>query len=181
MLMIVNQPCPFLPLIRKKITASDSKALRNNKGLPFYKLCLRYSQSKWMEGLPAQALLQLNRAMSADLVGDEKFLDKFPIPYSSIKWILEQRTDKYGQFLGNPRRHWQHYASRMSGPRSNIRIWRSWACFAISSKILPYSDFPRDEEQILNESLIIPSESQIELNLKSLGLPRESDAWIQCL
>ena len=73
--MIVNQPCPFLPKIRKKITASDSKALRNNKGLSFYKLCLRYSQSKWMEGLPAQALLQLNRAMSADLVGDEKFLD----------------------------------------------------------------------------------------------------------
>ena len=119
--------------------------------------------------------------MSADLVGDEKFLDKFPIPYSSIKWILEQRTDKHGQFLGNPRRHWQHYASRMSGPRSNIRIWRSWACFAIASEILSDSDFPADEEQILNEGLIIPSESQIELNLKSLGLPRESNDWIQCL
>ena len=177
----LNEPCPFLPKIVKKITGADSRALGDSKGLDFYKLCLEYSQSKWMEGLPAQALLQLNRAMSADLNGDEEFLDQFPIPYSSIKWILEQRTDKYGQFLGNPRRHWQHYASRMSGPRSNIRIWRSWACFAIASKILSDSDFPADEEQILNEGLIIPSDSQIELNLKSLGLPRESNAWIQCL
>ena len=65
----LNEPCPFLPKIVKKITASDSRALGDSKGLDFYKLCLEYSQSKWMEGLPAQALLQLNRAMSADLNG----------------------------------------------------------------------------------------------------------------
>ena len=78
----LNEPCPFLPKIVKKITAADSRALGDSKGLDFYKLCLEYSQSKWMEGLPAQALLQLNRAMSADLNGDEEFLDQFPIPVS---------------------------------------------------------------------------------------------------
>ena len=177
----MNEACPLLPQISKKIRASDSRALGDNRGLPFYRLCLEYSQSKWIQGFPAQSLLQLNRAMSADLKRNEKYLNSYPIPYSSIKWILIQRPDKKGQFLGNPRRHWQHYASRMSGPRAEIRTWRAWACFAIASKVLPHSEFPEDEEQILNEGLIIPSDSQIELNLKSLGLPRESHAWIQCL
>ena len=177
----MNEACPLLPQISKKIRASDSRALGDNRGLPFYRLCLEYSQSKWIQGFPAQSLLQLNRALSADLKRNEKYLNSYPIPYSSIKWILIQRPDKKGQFLGNPRRHWQHYASRMSGPRAEIRTWRAWACFAIASKVLPHSEFPEDEEQILNEGLIIPSESHIELNLKSLGLPRESHAWIQCL
>ena len=177
----MNEACPLLPQISKKIRASDSRALGDNRGLPFYRLCLEYSQSKWIQGFPAQSLLQLNRAMSADLKRNEKYLNSYPIPYSSIKSILIQRPDKKGQFLGNPRRHWQHYASRMSGPRAEIRTWRAWACFAIASKVLPHSEFPEDEEQILNEGLIIPSDSQIELNLKSLGLPRESNAWIQCL
>tara|TARA_B100000902_G_C26491868_1_gene519706 strand:+ start:150 stop:515 length:366 start_codon:yes stop_codon:yes gene_type:complete len=121
----MNEACPLLPQISKTIRAADSRELGSNKGLPFYRLCLEYSQSKWIQGFPAQALLQLNRAMSADLEGDEKYLKKQPIPYSSIRWILAQRPDNKGQFLGNPRRHWQHYASRMSGPRAEVRIWRA--------------------------------------------------------
>ncbi|MAP17017.1 MAG: hypothetical protein CMO49_04500 [Verrucomicrobiales bacterium] len=176
-----NEPCPFLPKIDKKIKASDSRALSNQKGLSFYRLCLEYSQTKWMQGLPAQSLLQLNRAMSADLRGNEEYLKDYPIPYSSIKWILCQRTDKDGQFLGNPRRHWQHYATRMSGPRSEIRIWRSWACFAIASKVLPSSEFPEDKEQLLNEGLHLPSLSTIESNLKKLGFVGEVENWMQLL
>ena len=173
----MNEACPLLPQISKKIRASDSRALGDNRGLPFYSLCLEYSQSKWIQGFPAQALLQLNRAMSADLKRDEKYLESYPIPYSSIRWILIQRPDNKGQFLGNPRRHWQHYASRMSGPRAEIRIWRAWACFAIASKVLPHSEFPDDYKQIKEEGLIIPSEAEISEKLKMFGLPSESVQW----
>ena len=115
--------------------------------------------------------------MSADLKRDEKYLESYPIPYSSIRWILIQRPDNKGQFLGNPRRHWQHYASRMSGPRAEIRIWRAWACFAIASKVLPHSEFPDDYKQIEEEGLIIPSEAEISEKLKMFGLPSESVQW----
>ena len=177
----MNEACPLLPQISKTIRAADSRTLGSNKGLTFYRLCLEYSQSKWIQGFPAQALLQLNRAMSAHLEGDEKYLKKQPIPYSSIRWILLQRPDNKGQFLGNPRRHWQHYASRMSGPRAEVRTWRAWACFAIASRVLPHSQFPDDYEQINQEGLIIPSETEISDKLKILGFPGESVQWNLCL
>ena len=172
-----NAPCPILPQIERVLTAADSRALGGDRGEAFYEFSLRYAQSKWQQGLPAQALLQLNRAMSADLVGSEAVLDRHPVPYAQVAWILGQRPDSNGQFLANPRRHWQHYATRMSGPRAEVRIWRAWACHAIASRVLPHDEFPNDAEQIDRESLSIPSEREIALQLDALGWPGEVDVW----
>ena len=172
-----NSPCPLLPGIERILTAADSRALGKERGGPFYEFCLNYAQSKWVSGLPAQALLQLNRAMSADLDGSEPILTKYPIPYRQVAWILRQRPDRQGQFLANPRRHWQHYASRMSGARAELRTWRAWACFAIASRILPQDEYPRDERQIETEGLAIPGEREIEERLADLGLDGEAGLW----
>ena len=116
--------------------------------------------------------------MSADLSDSGEYLKRYPVPYASVKWILMDRPDKRGQFLANPRRHWQHYATRMSGPRATIRIWRSWACFAIASRVLPDSEFPKDTQQIEAEGIDIPDESKIEEMLYLIGFVGECEKWI---
>ena len=73
----VNEVCPLLPPIAEPVSAKDSRAIGQERGESFYKMCLEYAQTKWIKGLPAQALLQLNRAMSADLTGDEEYLQLF--------------------------------------------------------------------------------------------------------
>ncbi len=173
----VNEACPLLPSIEKPVSAKDSRAIGQERGESFYRMCLQYAQTKWIKGLPAQALLQLNRAMSADLSGDEEYLQQYSVPYASVKWILVNRPDKRGQFLANPRRHWQHYATRMSGPRAEIRAWRSWACFAIASRVLPDSEFPKDMQQIQAEGILIPDEKKIEDMLGLIGLVGECEIW----
>jgi hypothetical protein len=172
-----NPPCPLLPPLDCALTASDSRALGNDRGEVFYEFCHRYAQSKWMSGLPAQALLQLNRAMSADLCGDEAVIQERPIPYAVVAWILEQRPDRRGQFMANPRRHWQHYATRMSGPRAELRTWRAWACHAIATKILPAGEFPNDDTQLAEDELTIPTQIEILQKLRELGLPGEAELW----
>lgn len=172
-----NPPCPLLPTIAESVTAAESRALRKQGGEAFYELCLRYAQTKWMARLPAQALLQLNRAMAVKLNGDEAILSTYPIPYRQMAWLLEQRPDQNGQFLGNPRRHWQHYATRMSGPHAELRTWRAWACHAIGSRILPHEDFPNDAEQIATEGVVIPDAATIAEKLTALGLEGECRLW----
>ena len=140
-----TEPCPLLPVPEQPITARDSKALGSDRGVQFYRLCLEYAQTKWQADLPAQALLQLNRAMSADLSGEEDVLSEYPVPYQAVAWMLRARPDRRGVFFGNPRRHWQHYATRMSGPRSEVRMWRAWACWFLAKKIRP--DLPDDPNQ----------------------------------
>ena len=179
--LLINSPCPLLPEISRPVCAADSRALGRERGEAFYKLCLEYAQSKWMAGLPAQSLLQLNRAMSAELLGDEQLLQEQPIPYGAVAWILKERPDCKGQFLANPRRHWQHYATRMSGPRAQLRTWRAWACYAIASRILPHSDFPHDVEQVENELLVMPKEQEIAIKLDELGLVGEAQLWLHSL
>ena len=172
-----NPACPILPSIDRALAAADSRALGKVRGAVFYEFCHRYAQSKWMAGLPAQALLQLNKAMSADLDGSDPILLEHPIPNAAMAWLLEQRPDRRGQFFGNPRRHWQHYATRMSGPRSELRTWRAWACHAIATRILPAEDFPNDEDQIATEGVVIPQSDDIFGMLGSLGLPGEAELW----
>ena len=176
-----NPPCPLLPEIERTITAADSRAIGKERGAAFYAFCHRYAQSKWMSGLPAQALLQLNKAMSADLSGDEPVLEERPIPYAVMAWILRARPDQRGQFLANPRRHWQHYATRMSGPRAELRTWRAWACHAIAVRVLPEGEFPDDEEQIAKEGVLIPDEAVILAELERHGWPRETEIWSEVL
>ncbi len=144
---------------------------RGDYGEGFYLAALRYAQSLWLQGKPAQAILQLNKAWSASLRGDEAVLKEHPSPFRALAWILRHVRD--GDFLGNPVRHFQHLATRMSGRNAEVRTWRAWACFALSERLLDPGTFPRDEVQIRKEHLKIPDEDVILIQLNRLGWPGE--------
>jgi hypothetical protein len=92
----------------------------------------------------------------SDLTGDEPVLRIHPSPYRSLVWIMETAAAGNHGYLGNPVRHFQHLASRMSGPRAEIRSWRAWFCFHLAEKVLNCAEFPKDGEQIAREGLWIP-------------------------
>jgi len=149
------QPCPFLP------GHDPGKPIRHeaDRGAAFYRDALSFAQGYWLAGKPAQAILQLNKAFSADLPDDDPVLKEWPWPYAALEWILAHAADGSAGFLGNPVRHFQHLATRMSGPRKKVRIARAWKCFHIARRVLGgRGDFPLDGRQIAREGIFIPAE-----------------------
>lgn len=166
-------PCPHLPSADPGLSAVSIRAVGGDRGEAFYRLALMCGQALWQKGLPAQAILMLNRAFSADLRGDEPVLTEWPPPYAALRWILEHRREEH--FIGNPRRHFQHLATRMSGPRSEIRTWRAWACWAIARAACPHD--PADEKQIAEEGIVEPDSVCIGERLARLGREGEAAGW----
>jgi hypothetical protein len=136
---------------------------------------LEYGQSLWLEGKPAQAVLQLNKAWSAKLDGSERVLCDWPVPYRALVWILKSSPKEC--FLGNPVRHFQHLATRVNGDAAELRSWRAWACFHLSRLVLPESENPPDLQQIESEQLELPSELEVRVALLRFGLPGEGDLF----
>ncbi|MFK7909707.1 MAG: hypothetical protein AB8F34_03810 [Akkermansiaceae bacterium] len=155
-----REACPFLPAVEEAIRPSDISDVRKRGGIDAYLAALTCAQSLWLQALPAQAMLQLNHAMSHDLEVAEL---SWPIPYQALVWIMTRRHEE--GFLGNPVRHFQHLASRMSGANKELRTARAWVCFHLAERVLPADEFPRDERQIHQENLIIP---EIEPSIDSL-------------
>lgn len=169
--------CPFLPVPDRGLTAASVQALGDDRGPDFYLAALNYAQNLWLQGFPARAVLLLNRALGADLRCSEPVLHQWPLPYFGMVWLL--RNHLPGQFMGNPRRHWQHLATRMSGPRAELRTWRAWACWRIARIVRP--EDPADEKQIAGEGVREPGEEEIAGNLTRLGHPGEADLWREAL
>lgn len=168
-------PCPFLPHAPQPLTAAFINALGDDRGPDFYEAALCYAASLWLQGLPARSILLLNRALGADVPAGAPVLRKWPLPYAAIAWILQHARSEH--FLGNPRRHWQHLATRMSGPRAELRTWRAWACWRLARIILP--DLPADEVQLAEEAVREPQEAEISSFLERLGLPGEAALWAE--
>lgn len=174
-------PCPSLPPVDRPWLAAELAGLdASGAGVPlFFTTALACAQSRWMSGLPAQALLMLNRAFSADLADDETvLLREHPWPYAAVAWMVGHApADAY---LGNPRRHYQHLATRMNhGPLREIRILRAWACWAIVRKIRP--EFPADEEQLVDESVVEPTVDQLAMHPAWGARPRERREWLEVM
>ncbi len=142
-------------------------------GERFYEQALSCGQSLWLQGLPAQALLLFNRALGADLHGNEDVIKQWPLPYAAVAWVMMQRTDE--QFIGNPRRHFQHLATRMVEPRKARRVSRAWACWYLACQVFP--DYPADEKQIAEEGLEEPEREGIEVMLQRDGIEGEVEIW----
>ena len=71
---------------------------------------------------------------------------------------MEHAADGTAGFLGNPVRHFQHLATRMSGPLQEVRTARAWKCFHIARRVLgERGDFPLDGRQIAREGIFIPA------------------------
>ncbi len=150
----------------------------------FYQDALRYAQSQWISGKPAQAILQINKAWMAELAADDAVFVDFPPPYRALVWVLQQAADGKCGFLGNPVRHFQHLATRMSGPRAAVRAWRAWVCFHLAEHVLASAEFPRDGAQLTREGLWIPGFPQSCREVARLGWDGEIDevdrAWNDC-
>ncbi|MCB1231971.1 MAG: hypothetical protein KDN19_17005 [Verrucomicrobiae bacterium] len=146
---------------------------KTDRGPEFYLQAQRCAQSLWRQGFPAQALLQINRALGAKLFGDEPILDSWPLPYRAAVWVMRHRREE--QFIGNPRRHYQHLATRMVEPRKAQRSWRAWACWYLACGIFP--DYPADEKQLLEEGVIEPTREAILRGLIDFGIAGEVAVW----
>lgn len=165
--------CPHLPAVAEPLRAAAMRELGPDRGPAFYLRALECAQSLWLQGLPAQAVLLVNRAFAADLDGSEGVLADWPLPYAAMRWILENRSGD--QFIGNPRRHFQHLATRMVEPRKVLRSWRAWACWWYACQVFPGE--PADEKQIREEGVVEPTEDEIREHLERLGLPGEAELW----
>lgn len=174
-----NAPCPYLPEISRVYKATDIHALGDNRGALFYETSLRYAQSQWRVGLPGQAMLQLNRAFVCWLPLEEPILQRLPLPYKAMAWIMRQRPE--GQFIGNPRRHFQHLATRMSGIHKELRTWRAWACWYLSKVLLPEAEHPADMKQVREEGVVKPTFQQIRENLRKLSPADDEVKWLEAL
>jgi len=171
---ILLPPCPQLPVPRPGLDWRILNAHRDTeRGAKYYEDCLEYSHALWLRGLAARALLCLDRAMGADLRGDEPILQRHPMPYAAVAWMMQQTPA--GVFIGNPRVHYQHYADRVNEPRRELRRWRSWACWALVRAIRP--DLPGDPRHPVVE----PTRDLIDLKLGQHGLPGEANWWIDHL
>jgi hypothetical protein len=153
------------------------RSLGNERGPVFYETALLYAGSLWLQGLPARSLLLINRALGADLRGEEAILKQWPLPYAAVRWILEHRPDEARHFIGNPRRHYQHLATRMVPPRKTQRRWRAWACWYLAFRLLPAEQYPADARQLEEEGVVEPSREAIAQALDAHGVPGERALW----
>ena len=139
------------------------------RGPAFYRTALEYGQFLWQRSRAGRAILCLDRALGADLRGDEPVLHEWPLPYAAMHWFLVHGPE--GGFVGNPRVHFQHYAGRMNEPRREQRRWRAWGCWALARAVRPH--WPGDPRHQIEE----PSYEQIRENLARHGIPGESALW----
>jgi hypothetical protein len=135
----------------------------------FYLTALTYGHFLWQRGLAARAVLCLDRALGADLKGDEAVLGRHPLPYAAMAWFL--RETPAGVFIGNPRVHFQHLAGRMNAPRREQRRWRAWACWGLTRAVLPHlAGDPRHR-------VVEPTTAEIARQLDAHGIPGETALW----
>lgn len=162
--------CPHLPAPRAGLDWRALHAFRDgDRGAEFYLACLEYGQVLWRRGLAARSLLCLDRSLGAELRGHEPVLQRHPLPYAAMGWIIQHTPA--GVFLGNPRVHFQHYADRMNEPRREQRRWRAWACWALAREARP--EFPADPKHRVVE----PAYEQIAGALQQHGVPGEVELW----
>lgn len=175
----VNAPHPLLPSIDRIYKAEEINVFGKDRGPAFYETCHLYAQSLWQIGFPAKCILLLNRALSSPMPGSEPVLQILPLPYQAMAWLLINRPAD--QFIGNPRRHWQHLATRMVEPNKELRTWRAWACWYLAKEILPEAEFPGDTEQIREEGVIEPTHADIVDHLTRLSPADDLTRWQEAL
>jgi hypothetical protein len=135
----------------------------------FFLTALTYAQYLWQRRLVARAMLNLDRALLADVPADAAVLREWPLPYEAIAWFLQHAPPDV--FIGNPRVHFQHLADRMNEPRREQRRWRTWACWALCRAVRP--EFPADPKHRVTE----PSLERIAEQLTAHGIRGEVDLW----
>ncbi len=167
------EPCPWLPEIDQLYDFSVTRRHGRDRGIAYYMDALRYAQSRWLSGKPAQAILQVNKAFMAD-VREGDWLSGVD-PYRAMVWMMVEADANELGFMGNPVRHFQHLASRMSGVRADARSWRAWMCMHLAERYLPGMAYPRDGVQMVREGLWVPSVARVLAGLVEHGWDEEAE------
>jgi hypothetical protein len=147
--------------------------LGDDRGDRFYLRCLTYAHYLWIRGLAARAILAADRALLADLRGDEPALTRYPLPYRALVWMIASTPRDV--FIGNPRVHYQHLADRVREPRRAQRSARAWACWHLARIVRP--DLPGDPRHIVRE----PAADELAHALAAHGIPGEAATWLTAL
>ncbi len=171
----INLPCPYLPEIREMHDFRLTRRHGAEKGVGFYGDALRYAQSQWIAGKPAQCILQLDKAWMADVSSEPAVALAYDSPYFALAWMLRKSADGSHGYLGNPVRHFQHLASRMTGPRAGIRSWRAWFCMHLAQRSLVRAGFHGDGRQIAREGLWVPGLERSLGEVAARGWPGEAE------
>ncbi len=166
-------PCPHLPNLNVALDYRHIRQSGADRGPGFYLRCLEYAQFLWLNDTPARCLLAVDRALFADLNGDEEPLLNWPLPYAAVAWILLQAPGQ--AFIGNPRIHFQHLADRVRDPSRPIKKWRSWACWHIVGRCRP--ELEGDDRHKVEP----PTESEVAHALEEHGIPGETALWKETL
>ena len=166
-------PCPHLPPAPPVMDASALTAHGAERDARFYLTALTYAHYLWQRGFAARALLCLDRALGADVRGDETELRDWPLPYETMAWFLRHTPPEV--FIGNPRVHFQHLADRMNEPRREQRRWRTWACWALARVVRP--ELPAD----VKHAVVEPAFEQIAQKLTEHGIAGENALWQSAL
>ncbi len=169
----LGAPCPALPTPETVMSWRDLEAAKAIDEPSHYLTCLRYGQQLWMDGLPARALLAVDRGLFCDVPSGHPVLAQHPLPYRVIRWMVTQDIGK--TFIGNPRVHYQHLADRVRGERSQRIRWRSWAAWAVVRAARP--DWPADPRHAVKE----PELTEIQEALRACGVAGETDTWQDAL
>lgn len=164
----MNQPCPYLPSCGRSLSWRDLAECREEGGAELYLLCLEYGQQLWLDGLPARALLAVDRALYCDVAASAEVLQAYPLPYAAIRWLVSQPSDA---FTGNARVHYQHLADRVRGERAAIKKWRAWAAWALVRQVRP--ELPSDPKHVVTE----PTHAEIVDGLTNYGVAGETARW----
>ena len=86
-----------------------------------------------------------------------------------MSWMVANYDE--AAFVGNPRVHFQHLATRVKGEREDQRRWRAWASWYLARQARP--DLPGDSKQ----GIIEPSLENIEAGLENFGISGELETW----
>jgi len=165
----VPPPPPPLPPPAPKMSHRDLTELRGGDTGAYYFKALQYGHYLWRRGKAGRAILALTRALYADLPPGAPVLREWPLPYAALHRIVAHHPSD--DFPGNPRVSFQHQATRLRGPRTDLRRARAWAVWALIRHARP--GLPADLTQKITE----PSPSDIEAMLERHGHPGEPGLW----
>lgn len=160
--------CPHLPDIEPSMSHRCLTEL--GKDTPeFYFKALQYGHYLLQTGHAGRAILAITRALYADIGTDDPVLEKWPLPYAALKWIVANHSSD--DFPGNPRISFQHQATQLRGEREALRRARAWAVWALIRDARP--SLPADMEDRVEE----PSTNRIFDLLEEHGHEGEAALW----
>ena len=163
------EKCPYLPEPEPEMSYRDLTELRGGDTEAYYSKALQYGHYLWRRGKAGRAILALTRALYADLPPSAPVLRDWPLPYAALHWIVAHHTSD--DFPGNPRVSFQHQATRLRGPRAELRRARAWAVWALIRDARPH--LPADDAQ----GILEPSLPDIATMLERHGHPNETNLW----